>query len=46
MKYLISISYDGSKYYGFERQPKLKTIQGEIERVLKKVDRKIKLILE
>ena len=39
MKYLISISYDGSKYYGFERQPKLKTVQGEIERVLKKISK-------
>ena len=39
MKYLVSISYDGSKYYGFERQPKLKTIQGEIERVLKKISK-------
>ncbi len=39
MKYLVSISYDGSKYYGFERQPKLNTVQGEIERVLKKVSK-------
>ena len=39
MKYLVSISYDGSKYYGFERQPKLKTVQGEIERVLKKISK-------
>ncbi len=39
MKYLISISYDGSKYYGFERQPKLATVQGEIERVLKKISK-------
>jgi tRNA pseudouridine38-40 synthase len=34
MRYLISISYDGHDFYGFERQPRKRTIQGEIEKVL------------
>jgi tRNA pseudouridine38-40 synthase len=34
MKYLISISYDGTNFYGFERQKNKRTIQGEIEKVL------------
>lgn len=34
MKYLITFSYDGSKYYGYQKQPSKKTIQKEIEDVL------------
>lgn len=34
MKYLITISYDGSKFYGFQKQNDKKTIQGELEKVL------------
>lgn len=30
-------SYDGSRYFGFQRQPKKITIQGEIEKILKTV---------
>ena len=30
----ISYSYDGSDFYGFQRQPEKRTVQGEIERVL------------
>lgn len=30
----ISYSYDGSDFYGFQRQPDKRTVQGEIERVL------------
>lgn len=37
MRYLISISYDGSLFYGFERQPKKNTVQGKIEEALKKI---------
>lgn len=28
-------SYDGSEFFGFQRQPGLRTVQGELERVLK-----------
>ncbi len=34
MRYLITFSYDGSKYNGYQKQPKGKTIQNEIETVL------------
>ena len=30
----IVYEYDGSEFYGFQRQPKLRTVQGEIEKVL------------
>ncbi len=34
MRYLITFSYNGSKYNGYQRQIGLKTIQGEIEKAL------------
>lgn len=37
MRYFITFSYDGSKYKGYQKQPRVKTIQGEIERALKKI---------
>lgn len=30
----LSYMYDGSDYFGFQRQPKQKTVQGEIEKIL------------
>lgn len=33
----MTVSYDGSKYSGYQKQPRVKTIQGEIEKVLKKL---------
>lgn len=38
MRYLINFSYDGSKFYGFQRQENLKTVQGSIERALSKLN--------
>lgn len=38
MRYLIKFSYDGSGYCGFQIQPKLKTIQEELELALKKIN--------
>ena len=32
--YKITISYDGTDYFGWQRQPEKKTIQGEVEKVL------------
>lgn len=32
-------SYDGSLYYGLQRQPNKKTVQGEIEKILKTITR-------
>ena len=38
MRYLITFSYDGSKYSGYQKQPNVKTIQGELERVLTQIN--------
>ena len=40
MRYLIKFSYDGSCFNGFQRQNNLKTIQGEIEKVLTDLNQK------
>ena len=37
-KYCITISYDGSKYLGLQKLSKGKTIQGELEKVLSKMN--------
>ncbi len=34
MRYVLTISYDGSDFYGFQRQKDLITIQGELEKAL------------
>ena len=31
----IEFRYDGSRYYGFQRQPNKITVQAEIEKILK-----------
>lgn len=38
MRYLMTFSYDGSKYKGYQKQPKAKTIQSEIEKALKTIN--------
>lgn len=40
MRYLCKIKYDGSDFHGFQRQPRLITVQGEIEAALKRIYRK------
>lgn len=37
MRYLINMSYDGSKFYGYQIQKNSKTVEGEIEKVLSKI---------
>lgn len=34
MRYLITFSYDGSEFLGYQRQNDLRTVQGEIEKAL------------
>lgn len=34
MRYFIKIQYDGSEFFGFQRQSSKKTVQGELERAL------------
>ena len=38
MRYFIIFSYDCSKYNGYQKQPNKKTVQGELEQVLKKIN--------
>lgn len=38
MRYLMTFSYDGSKFSGYQKQPLKKTVQGEIEEALKKIN--------
>lgn len=33
----LTISYDGTNYYGWQKQPNMKTIQGEIEKAIYKI---------
>lgn len=35
MRYFMTFAYDGSKYKGYQKQPRMKTVQGEIEKALK-----------
>ena len=38
MRFFITFSYDGSKYKGYQKQPRKKTIQGELEKALKQIN--------
>ena len=38
MRYFITFSYDGSKYKGYQKQPNERTIQGELESILTKIN--------
>ena len=34
MRYLIRFSYDGTNFYGYQKQPNKRTIEGELEKAL------------
>jgi len=38
MRYLITFSYDGTNFSGYQKQPRERTIQSEIEKVLKQIN--------
>lgn len=38
MKYFMTFSYDGTNFYGYQKQPGKRTIQKEIEDVLKQIN--------
>ena len=38
MRFLIKFSYDGTNFIGFQRQPNKRTIQGEMEEALTKIN--------
>ena len=39
MRYCINFSYDGSNFSGYQKQPKERSVQGELERVLKEINK-------
>jgi len=45
-RYKCTISYDGSNYSGFQIQPKDRTVQGEIERALRKLHKGIEVKIQ
>jgi tRNA pseudouridine38-40 synthase len=44
-RYLISFSYDATNYYGYQKQPGLKTVQGALEGALTKINNNRKVVL-
>lgn len=40
MRYLVTISYDGSNFFGFQRLKNKRSVQDEIEKVLKIINKK------
>lgn len=45
MRYFMTFSYDGSKYKGYQKQPRVKTVQGEIEKALTKINSKEEVLI-
>ncbi len=45
MRYFITFSYDGTMYKGLQKQPGEKTIQGELENVLTKINGNKEVVL-
>ena len=44
MRYLAKISYDGSKFYGFQKLKNYKTVQDEVEKTLTKINKSLVLV--
>lgn len=38
MRYLMTFSYDGTNFSGYQKQPRERTVQSEIEKVLKQIN--------
>ena len=34
----MTVSYDGSDFKGYQKQPRCRTVQGELEKALKKIN--------
>jgi tRNA pseudouridine38-40 synthase len=44
MRYIASVGYDGSKYYGFQKLNGHKTIQNELEKTLTKINKTVVVV--
>ena len=44
MRFKASVSYDGSKYYGFQKLKNHKTIQNELEKTLTKINKTVVVV--
>lgn len=44
MRYMASVSYDGSSFYGFQKLNNHKTVQGELEKSLTKINKTLCLV--
>ena len=38
MRYLITVSYDGTNFKGYQKQTRERTIQSELEKALKEIN--------
>ena len=38
MKYFMTFSYDGTNFYGYQKQPRMRTVQKSLEDVLKEIN--------
>lgn len=45
MRFLIKFSYDGSKYNGYQKQPRKRTVQRELEKALKQINANKKVLV-
>lgn len=45
MRFLIKFSYDGSKFNGYQKQPRKRTIQRELEKALKEINANKKVLV-
>ena len=41
MRYLIKFSYDGTNFFGYEKQPNKRTIEDELERAVKSINNNV-----
>ena len=44
MRYLVSLSYDGSKFYGFQRLNNHLSVQEEVEKALSKINKSVVVV--
>lgn len=41
MRYIVRLSYDGTNFYGYEKQPNKRCVESELERAVKKINNNI-----